>query len=195
LWYEVLTRDSDTQVTLTTTWAGTTASGGSYTLAQMQYPLPSDCRKVDSVVRSRFWVWGPEPVSRAVLEVAKRTWISGASVAQMWAIERDRLVVWPYPEQAATVNILYSRAPAALTTGTDVADWDPVQLELLRRAIDYQIAARGDCAAGDRTACFGAYKEALGRNYDQDRTSQSPRVGLTSGGSPMENLRYNSRIT
>jgi hypothetical protein len=195
LWYEVLTRDSGTQVTLTTPWAGTTGSGGAYTLAQMQYALPSDCRKIDSVVRSRFWVWGPEPVSRATLEVAKRTWISGASVAQLWSIERDRLVVWPYPEQAATINVLYSRAPAALTTGTDVADWDSVQIELLRRAIDYQIAARGDCAAGDRQTCLAAYKEVLSRAFDQDRTSQTHRVGLTSGGSPMEQLRYNSRIS
>jgi hypothetical protein len=69
-----------------------------------------------------------------------------------------------------------------------------VQIELLRRAIDYQIAARGDCAAGDRQTCLAAYKEVLSRAFDQDRTSQTHRVGLTSGGSPMEQLRYNSRV-
>ena len=195
LWYEVLSRDSGTQITMTAAWKGTTASAQAYTLATMQYTLPADCRKISQVVRSRFWVWGPDPVSRAVLEIAKRTWISGASVDQMWAIERDRLVIWPYPEQAATVNILYQRQPAALISGSDTADWDPNLIELLKRAIDYQIAARGDCVAGDRQTCLAAYREALARMVDQDRTSQSPRIGFTSGTSPLDSLRYSSRIT
>lgn len=195
LWYEVQSRDSGTQITLTTTWQGATASSQAYTLATMQYTLPADCRKIEQVVRSRFWVWGPDPVSRSTLEIAKRTWISGATVEQMWAIERDRLVVWPYPEQAATVNILYLRRPAALTSGSDNADWDPNLIELLNRAIDYQISARGECVAGDRSTCLAAYREALARMVDQDRTSQSPRVGFTSGVSPLDSLRYNSRIT
>ena len=195
LWYEVLTRDSTTQITLTTTWQGTTASAQTYTLATMQYPLPADCRKIDQVVRSRFWVWGPDPVSRSTLEISKRTWISGATVDQLWAIERDRLVVWPYPQQGATINILYTRKPAALVSGSDTADWDPNLLELLYRAIDYQIAARGDCAAGDRQTCLAAYRESLARLVDQDRTSQSPRIGFASGLSPLDSLRYTSRIT
>lgn len=195
LWYEIQSRDSGTQITLTTPWQGATASAQSYMLGFMQYVLPTDCRKINQVVRSRFWVWGPDPVSRSVLEIAKRTWISGASVEQMWAIERDRLVVWPYPEQAATINILYLRQPAALVSGSDLADCDPNLMELLKRAIDYQIAARGDCVAGDRATCLAAYREALARMVDQDRTSQSPRIGFTSGVSALDSLRYSSRIT
>ena len=61
---------------------------------------------------------------------------------------------------------------------TDVVDWDPNLLEVLRRGIDYMVACRGDCVAGDRDTTFQAYKEAKARAILADRTTSDIKVGL-----------------
>jgi len=176
LWYPVLTRDSGTQITLETTWEGATAAGTSYTLAQWQYDLPSDVRQLDLVVESNVWPWGPEPVSRATLELLRSSYAVATGSTSAWAIERDRIMLWPYPTTAQTVNLLYYRQPAALVSGGDSADWDFNRLEILRRAIDFQIACRGDCVAGTREETMKRFSEAMNRSSKQDRTSPTRRL-------------------
>jgi hypothetical protein len=188
MWYKVQSRDSTTQLTLVN-------SAITYTLAQMQITLPSDCRKISELVRSQYWIWGPEPVSRAVLEVNKQTWGAGSSNVGIWSIERDRLVVWPYSTTTAAVQLLYYRAPARLVSDTDIADWDPLRLECLERAIDYAVAIRGTCVAGDRQTCLDAFTKAYSRAAQQDRTSATNRIGLPSSFNAVGDMRWNARIT
>lgn len=195
VWYKILTRDSGTALTLAQPFQGNTGTGLSYTLAQMQITLPSDCRKISEVIRSQYWIWGPDPVSRALLEMNKQTWVLGSSGISLWSIERDRIVIWPYSTTTSAVNLLYYRAPARLVSDSDTADWDPLRLEVLERAIDYAVAARGTCVAGDRKTCLAAFEEAYSRAAQQDRTSTTARIGLGGSGSSLDNLRYNARIT
>jgi hypothetical protein len=195
LWYRVATRDSTTQITLTSAFQGNTGTGLTYTLAQMQIVLPSDCRKISEVIRTQYWIWGPDPVSRALLEMNKQTWVLGSSGVSLWSVERDRMVIWPYSTTTSAINLLYFRAPAKLVSDTDTADWDPLRLEVLERAIDYAVSARGTCVAGDRKTCMAAFEEAYSRAAQQDRTSTTARVGLGGVGSSLDNMRYNARIT
>ena len=195
IWYKIFSRDSTTQLTLVQAFQGTTGSLLSYTLAQMQVVLPSDCRKINEVIRSQYWVWGPDPTSRAVLEMNKQSWTFGTSGVSLWSIERDRIVIWPYSSTTAAVSLLYFRAPAKLVSDTDIADWDPLRLEVLERAIDYAVSARGTCVAGDRKTCLAAFDEAYSRAAQQDRTTTTARLGIGSSASSLTNLRYNARIT
>jgi hypothetical protein len=194
VWYKVQSRDSGTQVTLSAAWQGEAVTTGTYQLAFMQYVLPADCRKINYVLRSTNWIWGPDPVSRATLEVARMSWIASNTISQMWAIERDRVVLWPAPNVASMATVLYYRSPARLLSGSDAVDCDPLLLELLRRAVDYQIAVRGTCVAGSRDECLDAYRKTLARTIDQDRTSQPVTISIPQSTSGYEALRYNSRI-
>ncbi len=178
-WQTILSRDSGTQLTLDNAWATTTVTAEGYTLAQSEYTLPSDCMKVDQVVQSVNIALQANPTSRAKVEVAKIFWQSGQTYPAYWAIEKDRLVLWPYPSVAAMCNILYFRKPAALTSSGDLADWDANAIEVLRRAIEYQVALRGESVAGTKEACYAAYKDALGRAISNDRTAANRVPGIS----------------
>lgn len=195
VWYNVLTRDSNTQVTLAFAYSGAALTGSTYTISQYAYALPSDTRRISQITRGQNWVWGPSPTSRALLEQAKRMWSVGSGVQQFWAIERDSLYVWPYTTGVdATLDLLYYRRPALLVSESDIVDWDSMQLEVIRRAIDCQVAARGTCVAGDRRTCAEAFKEAVSRASAQDRTATSFDIGLANNGG-VDSLLWNVRIT
>lgn len=178
-WQPILTRDSGTQITLENAWATASATADGFTLAQSEYTLPSDCQKVDQIVQSVNIALQANPTSRAKVEVAKIFWQGGQTYPAYWAIEKDRLVLWPYPSVAAMANILYFRKPAALVSSTDVADWDANALEVLRRAIDYQVAIRGESVAGTKEQCYAAYKDALGRAITHDKTAANRVPGIS----------------
>jgi len=169
-WYPILTQDSSTQITLTTPWpiASTVVQ---CEIAKSKYDLPSDCKTIIRPMTSDTWLWGNQPVSPATIEMMKRR-IQTFSPA--WAVEKNKLCLWPMYSTDKTAVLLYQRRPQSLSISTDVADFDEKQLELLRRAIDFQIACRGNCVAGDRVTCLNAFKEALGRNAPNDTGLQSP---------------------
>lgn len=171
-----------TNAVLVNTWQEANYSG-SYTLAQIEYTLPSDLMRLSKITATNEWVWGPDPISRFSLEEARQRYSLGASAPpRMWAIERDRIVIWPAPGTDRMCNILYIRRPAELVSPGDTADWDFNLQELLRRAIDYQVACRGDCVAGDKAETFRVYRESISRNISQDRTATTWRPGLVSNG-------------
>ena len=78
-------------------------------------------------------------------------------------------------------NILYIKQPAALVSPTDEADWDPNQLALLERAIDYQMSLRGQCVAGTADECLRRYKEELERAFPNDRSARPRHTGWPGG--------------
>jgi len=185
-WQSIAARDGGTQLTLDNAWASadTDGSGLTYVLAQYQYDLPSDCRTVVNVVVQNGWLWGPAPCSRWLIDLARMTpnASSGAPSSFMYAIEKNRMAVWPYPTADLMVNVLYIKKPAALTSASQTADWDDNQAEVLYRAIDYQVSIRGECVAGPTAELFERYKEALARAIPNDRTTRPRTVGFSGGG-------------
>lgn len=186
-WQSILTRDTGTQLTLDNSWASAATAGGgkSYILAQYQYTLPADCRTVVSINPQNNWLWGNVPCSRWQIEMSRSSYgtPAGAQTGYLHAIERDRLVVWPYPSANLMVNVLYVKAPAALTSSTDTVDWDPNQMSLLYRAIDYQISLRGECVAGTPAECYERYQLELQRVFANDRGARPRTVGFVDRGS------------
>jgi hypothetical protein len=178
MYHPVQSRDSDTQVTLVNAWSEDSYSG-SYILAQTAYDLPADCMRLDKITSKVDWIWGVEPVSRATLEEARAAWqLTAQSPERLWSIFRDQIVLWPMPSARRMINLLYFRRPAVLVSSLDDADWDPNLISLLHRAIDYQVAIRGDCVAGTKDECYAVLREDLARSISQDRTATNRKIGF-----------------
>lgn len=178
-WYKILTRDSATQITLLVTYGKATQAGVAYVVYQDAYTMPSDCMKFGRLLYGTSWQYGGNPTSYQAFLDAKNIWTSGQQGASLWCTQKTYLRVWPYPSIATDINFSYYRKPAALVSANDEADWDPNHVDLLRRAIDYQLAIRGRCVAGDTQTTMGAFNAALAMDQPMDRT-ESDRPSMLS---------------
>jgi hypothetical protein len=173
-WHDIASRTNGTTLVLSQPYDGSTASGLSYTLVQYRYALPSDCLRVEDVFLGQSWPWGQTPISSIALEATRRSWVNYSSTTgpAYWSVTNDEFAVWPTETSDRMVNIRYRRRPADLAIETDLADWDANLIELLRRAIDYQIASRTECAAGNRGDCYQAYQEAMSRALGNEKSNE-----------------------
>jgi hypothetical protein len=182
VWCPILTRDSNSQVTLRSTWNGTAQTAATYTLAEFSYTLPTDLQRLDAILDDKNRPWRSRPVSLATLQMQKSAITFGQTTPSLHAVAKDKLWVWPYPSAATLLNVLYYRRPAKLVSGSDTADWDPMHEALLRRAIDFQCALRTDCVAGSVEECRNNYFEAMDLAWAADKTAvdrddESPMFG------------------
>jgi hypothetical protein len=137
---------------------------------------------MDKITSTTDWIWGAEPVSRFTLEEARVQWrMTPQTPARLLSIVRGDIVLWPMSSDNRMCNLLYFRRPAVLTSSLDEADWDANLISLLHRAIDYQVAIRGDCVAGSKEECFATLREDLARAIAQDRTAVTRRIGFQGG--------------
>lgn len=174
--YEIASRTSGSEVELKETWNSASISGESYVIMRYRYTLPTDLLRTDELLFGQTWPWGADAVSDAVLEMYRNTWQFGQSTPNVWSIAKNQLKVWPWPTAARRVNILYYAQPAELTDSADEADWDPMQIVLLRRAIDYQVSLRGNCVAGTKQQCLMQLNEQLASAAPRDKTATDRRL-------------------
>jgi hypothetical protein len=168
---DVATRSSNSVVTLAQAYDATAISGSTYVLYQNEYDLPDDMWKFHRPLPGQRWGYGGS--ARPMLELLEAE--NGAAYGQhfpsMFAVANGSFVCWPYPDTDYMLGFTYFARPARLSTDTDVADIDPVHIECMRRAIDYQLARQlGKVVAGDANTTLAAYKEALSRIVDNDKT-------------------------
>lgn len=176
---DVATRTDGTHLELAAPFGGDDATGVSYILFQNEYDLPDDLWRLHAVVPGQRWGWGGEARSpREVIEAEAAAMI-GQAFPSIYCVIAGGLRMWPYPSDNATVAYTYYARPARLVNDTDVADWDPVHLEMLRRAIDYQLARQlGKVVGGDAKSCLAAFIEAMARDVPQDKQPVDiPAVG------------------
>ncbi len=187
--YRIATRTNSAMVDLATAWAEDTESGTSYVLFQDEYPLPTDCLKFGRPFGGQGWgITGEASSFEAVLE-AQNGMTFGMKYPGMWAVHGSgglsKLIMYPYPSDSEDLQLAfwYYRKPAAMINGSDVADVDPLYLELLQRSIDYQIAIRYEtCVAGDPEKCMNRLKEAFNRFSVNDKGPMNPNGPLGGGG-------------
>lgn len=177
---DVYTRTDNDTLTLADAWEATTISGATYVLYQNEYDLPDDMWKFYKALPGQRWGWGAAPVDNGMVMEAEAAAVYGQAFPDVFAIANGSFVCWPYPNADAVMVYSYYARPARLTVDTDIADWDPVHLEVLRRAIDYQLARQiGKVIAGDAGTTLAAYKEALSRVVTHDKSAvEVPPVGL-----------------
>lgn len=179
-WHRIASRDSNTQCTLVAVWgdATTVFAAGTWSAFQDEYALPTDCARFGRIYPGTGWVWGGEPTSFEDVLAAKNAYLYKRKFDEKYAIHRDRLVLWPYPSQNINIQVFYLGMPTTLVNTTDTADWDPLHLEVLQRAIDYQLALRwGQTVSGDPGATFSRYQSSLAKAMPADRSPlRSPNV-------------------
>ncbi len=152
------------------------------TLFRDEYDLPDDVLAVHHLMPFQRWGWGGQAVSpeqfyssQTVVDFAQR-------FPGMWTIHNKKILLYPYVQLDTQLAFTYYARPAQLLVDTQIADVDPNQVELLRRAIDYQAAIRyGTCVAGDAASCMARYKEALTHAEAGDRApTELPSVMQTT---------------
>lgn len=191
-WHRISTRDSGAQVTLVTAWGEASASVTAWAVFQDEYALPADCLRFGRVFPGEGWVYGGEPSSYESVLQAKNGALWGQRYPLVWAIHKNRIVLWPYPDTATNLQYMYWLKPATLTNTLDEADWDPMHVELLHRSIDYQLALRfGAIVSGDPNACLTRYQQALAKAMPMDKSPARPSNPFSGGrtGNPFEGSR------
>ncbi len=183
-WYPISTRSSATTLLLDTAWGNASITASTYNLAQTEYTLPDDLQSLDRVMFDQAWSFAPMAVSMATVLQARSNGQWGQARPSLWAIRKDELVTWPLPTVTATIQLLYYRRPPALASAADTADWDPMHLGLLRRAIEYQAALRGECVVGDAEKCMALYRDAFNKAsaFDKSATDRDVSASGTVNG-------------
>jgi voltage-gated potassium channel Kch len=180
--YRIASRTSNSIVVLATAWAEDAETVATYVLFQDEYALASDLLKFGRLYPGPGWGWGGEASSLEQVLEAQNTQILGEAYPRMAAVHGSgnsaKLIVWPYPSGSEDVlcGYWYYRRPAALSSGADTADVDPLWWgELLQRAIDYQVAVRYEgCVAGDPEKCLRRLMESFQRYSLNDKGPMNP---------------------
>lgn len=160
---DVLSYSSGTSITLTANWGGATTAGLSYVMFRDEYALPDNLLEFKRILPGQSWGWGGQPVPVEELWEAQ----NGATITQkypdLFAISNGNLVLYPYPNAAATFAYSYYARPTPVTgTGSASLDWPPAQLALLHRAYDVHLALRfGETVVGDFKKTYEIYRTML----------------------------------
>ena len=179
-YYRVLTRDSDTQLTLEGTWVYDAITAETYVIYQDSYSLPADLFKLHKFFQGRNYLSGCENVDIITLLDMKDGWQSGSTYTRVFTVHQNKLLVWPYPSAAGHVNLSYYRRPTAMTDASDTLDFDPNYITLIYRAIDLQVALQfGDAASGlNPERCQEVFKAELARATAQNGEAMQPKRPL-----------------
>lgn len=171
---DVYTRTNDSTVTLDAAWGAATITDASYVLYQNEYDLPDDMWRFHAPLPGQRWGWGSAPVSPMEVLAAENAAVYGQQFPSIHAVVNGGIMVFPYPTADAVLAYTYYARPARLSVDTDIADWDPVHLEALKRAIDYQLACQvGKIVAGDKDSTKASFDECLARMSSQDKQPTS----------------------
>ena len=158
----VASRNSDTSLTLSAGWGGTTASY-SYVLSLDNYALESNAYEFMGIMSGQNWPYMANAVSiERLWEMQNRITNLSQRGAWAYAIANNRMHLCPYPSEKANVAYIYRARPVSLTADSDIADIDPTWLSVLRKQINYQICIQfGECVAGTMKECADTYDNGL----------------------------------
>ncbi len=144
--YDVSTRDSGTQVTLTDT-SVTEAAGTSYTLDQRDYALPDDFGGIteDLIYQERSLALKKIAlIAEEQLMSLRATFETSAQIPYYASIrykttdatdgQRQEILFYPAPDVAYTLSYRYSRLPNALTTSSPYPYGGAQYAELLKES-------------------------------------------------------------
>lgn len=195
-WYAVATRTDGTHIELAQDWGEASVSGQSFVMAQSSYDLPEDLLSIDGIRYDLTWSlngFTPRSVSMATLLMARATGQWSLNRPTLWAVQKDKLVVWPLPGEKRSFNLLYYRKPLPLANANDEADWDPCHRMVLWRGIEYQVALRGDCVVGTAEKCMEQYQLALTKAMQFDKAATDR--DLSNVDTTAENQWWRGEIT
>lgn len=180
--FPIATRSSASVILLEDAYAGTSTSGVAYVLYQNEYDLPADLMTFGRIQNGTGWGWSADPVSYQTLSDFEGSNNQQSLTPIMFAIKGEaatkRICTWPYPTLKRNWPFQYYRQPATLSNNTDEADWDPLKLELLHRAIEVQLCINfGSTVHGNYDQCDKDYRSQLNKDVANDQ-NKGPRPGI-----------------
>jgi hypothetical protein len=183
---------------LSTTWGGATTAGLSYILFRDEYALPDNLYEFKRIIPGQSWGWGGTPVSIEELWEAQNGATTTQKYPDLFAVSNGNIVVYPYPNSAATFAYSYYAKPTPVTgAGTATLDWPTAQLNLLHRAYDVQLALRfGETVVGDFKKCYDIYQTMVaGSKVLGQGLSDLPGMMDFQGSYNPRDLDWKRRIT
>lgn len=180
--FPVASRTSGTVIELSSDYAGTTTSGVAFVLYKNEYDLPADLMTFGRIQNGTGWGWSADPVSYQTLSDFEGSNNQQSLTPIMFAIKGEastkKICTWPYPTLKRNWPFQYYRQPALLSNNTDEADWDPLKLELLHRAIEVQLCINfGSTVHGNYDQCDKDYRSQLNKDVANDQ-EKGPRPGI-----------------
>jgi hypothetical protein len=162
-----------TTLTLETPYQDSTSPvTGTLILFQDEYKLPDDFLMFGQIIPGQRWGQGAMNVGIEKFYQLQTVTEFGMRMATAYCIHNQRLMLYPYPNISTELLYTYYKRPAKLTSASDIVDWDPAQTEVVRRAIDLQVAIRyGSFQGGTKADAIGAYKEALTRSVNTSHST------------------------
>jgi hypothetical protein len=143
-------------------------------LLQDQYELPDNMLWFHKLIPFQRWGWGGEPTSPEDFYQMQSAVIYQQRFPGKWTIHNGNLMMYPYPQTTDTLCYTYYIRPSPLVNSSDLLDWDPSQLEVIRRAIDVQVCVRyGTYAGGTKVEAEAAYEKALMLAKESSRETTS----------------------
>ena len=121
-------------------WPNDDDATAEYVIYKDTYDLPSDFRCTDKVMEKRM--------------LAKVEWLNdegewyamkmrnyGMTGPPRWAcMANGKLMLWPYESDVTVLSFLYYRWPEEMDEDADTMDFDDNQIDLVRRAIEWETA-------------------------------------------------------
>jgi hypothetical protein len=178
---EVDSRDSDTQLTLSETWDAASLTGESYSLYRCEYDKPAGLLGIQRFLSPNADF---NPVSDVTMAQRRVSRDSATRSGFDYNLSNGLIRIWPCPTTTTVYKYIGRRRPTTLVSDDDVADWDPSLLSVLRRAVDWQLAIRGQCKAGDVAQtwttlqlavenAWGAMQDHRDQDYNQSSRDES----------------------
>lgn len=180
-WYGITTRTSGTALVLTTAYPGTSGTATGWLVYQDAYSLPSDCMNFHKPLYGKTATWKPMPTDYEKFLEFKTDTQFQQDGATYFCVRRGNIMLAPAPSTARVLNFCYYRKPATISVAADEADWDPMNADVLYRAIDFQVSLRGPCVAGNTQQTLGTYKQAVALATANDK-QETDRPSPLSGG-------------
>ncbi|MHC4644232.1 MAG: phage adaptor protein [Planctomycetota bacterium] len=121
-------------------WLDDTDATADYVIYQDTYSLPSDFRCTDKVMEKRM-LTDVEWLNDEGEWYLKKMQNYGMTGPPRWAcMANGKLMIWPYETDITVLSFLYYRWPTELSSASATMDFDDNQVDLVRAAIDWEIA-------------------------------------------------------
>ncbi|RLI53359.1 MAG: hypothetical protein DRP09_15965 [Candidatus Thorarchaeota archaeon] len=172
-WYKIASVDSETQITLDSTFSEDDVSGGSFVIIQRNHSLASDVRWLGSFVHTRLRTKLHGPISQEELDSiapGRTNYSSFPLIVSQKGVDSNGVIsveFYPYSETSELINYVYWKAPADL----EITDTIPPQ-------IDPYILKEGALIDLYRYLKAEAYKAGqveIGQSWRNDEFAQETR--------------------
>ncbi len=121
-------------------WLNDTDAAASYVIYKDTFDLPSDFRCTDKVMEKRM-LSEVEWLNDEGEWYAKKMRNYSMTGAPRWAcMANGKLMMWPYESDITVISFMYYRWPPEMSSDSDTMDFDDNQVDLVRAAIDWEIA-------------------------------------------------------